>query len=226
LFIEPSQGRILIDGVDIQTISLQDLRRNLVWISQTPQLFNESMLENLQDGDVVRQMSSAEIDEALIAANVKEFTGRLPMGLQSPVGEGGNSLSGGQKQRLAIARGLLKSAPIVVMDEPTAALDSKSEINIRDSIARLINGRTVLMVTHRKALLALMDTIYVMDEGHLKSVEEFGGLDNYLRQISDLEPAYNPANEAVQAHEQQIQQLVNQLHQENQQLQERLSASA
>jgi ATP-binding cassette, subfamily B, bacterial len=226
LFLEPNQGRILIDGVDIQTVSLQDVRKNIVWISQTPQLFNESMLENLQDGDVDRQMSAAEIDQALIAANVKEFTGRLPMGLQSPVGEGGNSLSGGQKQRLAIARGLLKNAPIVCMDEPTAALDAKSEITIRDSIAQLIAGRTVLMVTHRKALLSLMDVIYVMDEGHLRPVEELGGLDTYLRQISDLEGPAKGAAEAVQAHEQQIQQLVNQLQQENKQLQQRLSASA
>lgn len=225
LFIEPNQGRILIDGVDIQTVSLQDLRSNIVWISQTPQLFNETMLENLQDGDINRQVSAEEIDRALIAANVKEFTGRLPMGLQSPVGEGGNSLSGGQKQRLAIARGLLKNAPIVCMDEPTAALDSKSEINIRDSIAQLIAGRTVLMVTHRKALLSLMDTIYVMDEGLLRPVGELGGLDAYLRQISDLETS-TAANDANLAHEQQIQQLVNQLHQENRQLQERLSASA
>jgi ATP-binding cassette subfamily B protein len=223
LFIEPNQGRIMIDGVDIQTVSLQDLRSSLVWISQTPQLFNESMLENLQDGDIDRQMSAAEIDQALIAANVKEFTGRLPMGLQSPVGEGGNSLSGGQKQRLAIARGLLKNAPIVCMDEPTAALDSKSELSIRDSIEQLISGRTVLMVTHRKALLSLMDTVYVMDEGLLRPVEDLGGLDAYLRQISDMEPSGN--NEANLAHEQQIQQLVNQLNQENHQLQERLSAS-
>jgi ATP-binding cassette subfamily B protein len=223
LFIEPNQGRILIDGVDIQTVSLRDLRSNIVWISQTPQLFNETIFDNLQDGDVARQMTAQEIDQALIAANVKEFTGRLPMGLQSPVGEGGNSLSGGQKQRLAIARGLLKNAPIVCMDEPTAALDSKSEINIRDSIAQLIAGRTVLMVTHRRALLSLMDTIYVMDEGHLRPVEELGGLDAYLHQISDMEPS--GTSEATLANEQQIQQLVSQLHQENQQLQERLTAS-
>ncbi|HVO86852.1 MAG TPA: ABC transporter ATP-binding protein [Candidatus Binatia bacterium] len=225
LFIEPLQGRILIDGVDIQTVSLQDLRQKIVWISQTPQLFNETIFENLQDGDVKRTITSEEIDNALIAANVKEFTGRLPLGLQSPAGEGGNSLSGGQKQRIAIARGLLKNAPIVCMDEPTAALDSKSEVNIRDSIERLIAGRTVLMVTHRKALLSLMDTIYVMDEGHLRRVEELGGLDAYLRQIADIDEAAKQVDSAQVAHEQQVQQLVNQLQQENHQLQERLTAS-
>jgi ATP-binding cassette subfamily B protein len=225
LFVEPSQGRILVDGIDIQTVSLQDLRQNIVWISQNPQLFNESIYENLLDGDVYRQIGAEEIDQALIAANVKEFTGRLPLGLQSPAGEGGNSLSGGQKQRLAIARGLVKSAPIVCMDEPTAALDSKSEMNIRDSIAKLIQGKTVLMVTHRKALLSLMDIVYVMDEGHLKPVEELGGLDAYLRQISDLEETARRNDEAVEAHEQQVQQLVNQLQQENKHLQERLSTN-
>ena len=224
LFVEPTQGRILIDNIDIQSVSLQELRQQIVWISQTPQLFNETILENLQDGEIDRQMSPEEIDQALIAANVKEFSGRLPLGLQSPAGEGGNSLSGGQKQRIAIARGLLKKAPIVCMDEPTAALDSKSEANIRDSIEKLISGKTVLMVTHRKALLTLMDTIYVMDEGILKKVEELGGLDSYLRQIADLEEANKQDDEAMLAHEQQIQQLVNQLQQENHQLQEKLSA--
>ncbi|MDB5160711.1 MAG: putative Xenobiotic-transporting ATPase [Candidatus Saccharibacteria bacterium] len=225
LFIEPTLGRVMVDNIDIQTVSLTELRQNIVWISQTPQLFNETILENLQDGNVYKQISGEEIDNAITAANVKEFTGRLPIGLNSPAGEGGNSLSGGQKQRIAIARGLLKNAPIVCMDEPTAALDSKSEIAIRDSISKLIQGKTVLMVTHRKALLSLMDVIYVMDGGQLHPVEQFGGLDAYMEKISEGEESTR-ATEAVQAHEEQVQQLVGQLQQQNQQLQERLSASS
>lgn len=187
LFIEPTHGRILIDNYDIQTVSLKELRQQIAWISQASQLFNESIAENLLDGDVNRPISAQEVEQATIAANVKEFTDRLPLGMNSPAGEGGNSLSGGQKQRIAIARGLLKNAPIVCMDEPTAALDSKSENAVRDSIEQLIKGKTVVMVTHRKALLSLMDTIYVMDNGQLKDVKEFGGIDKYLQKIRDAE---------------------------------------
>ena len=189
LFIEPSRGRILIDNVDVQTVSVFELRHRIAWISQTPQLFNESLKENLLDGDVQRAILPREIDQATGAAYVNEFADHLPGGLESMVGEGGNTLSGGQKQRLAIARGLLKNAPIVCMDEPTAALDSKSEKYIRDSISKLIANKTVLMVTHRKALLGLMDKIYVMDGTSLRDVNDLGGLDVYLQKITDTEAA-------------------------------------
>ena len=187
LFIEPTQGRVLLDNIDAQTVSLKELRQHVAWISQSPQLFSGTIAENLIDGDIYRQISEEEIAKAANAANVKEFTDRFPLGLNSPAGEGGNSLSGGQKQRIAIARGLLKNAPIVCMDEPTAALDSKSENFIRDSIELLIKGKTVMMVTHRKALLSLMDTIYVMEGGVLKDISSYGGLDAYLEKIRDAE---------------------------------------
>jgi len=187
LFIEPTRGRILIDNYDVQTVSLKELRQRIAWISQSPQLFNGTIAENLLDGDIYRPITPQEVVKASDAANVKEFTDRMPLGLNSPAGEGGNSLSGGQKQRVAIARGLLKNAPIVCMDEPTAALDSKSEAYIRDSIEKLIKGKTVLMVTHRKALLTLMDKIYVMEGGVLKDIKEHGGLDAYLMRIRDIE---------------------------------------
>lgn len=205
LFIEPTYGRIMIDNIDIQSVSLKELRQSLIWISQTPQLFTGSILENLQNGDVNRQVTQAEIDEAIVAANVKEFTDKLPLGLESPAGESGNSLSGGQKQRIAIARGLIKSAPIVCMDEPTAALDSKSEATIRDSIGRLIQGKTVIMVTHREALLSLMDVIYVVEGGELHNIDEFGGRDAYLRRINDSETAEQRQSEEL-------------IHQQNQEL--------
>ena len=187
LFIEPSAGRILIDGYDIQTVSLKDLRQRVAWISQSPQLFSGTVAENLTDGDVYRQINEQEMNIATEAANAKEFIDKMPEHLSSPTGEGGVSLSGGQKQRLAIARGLIKNAPIVCMDEPTAALDSKSEQHIRDSIEKLIHGKTVMMVTHRKALLTLMDKIYVMEDGVLSDVRQFGGLDAYLAKIQDIE---------------------------------------
>lgn len=217
LFIEPTGGRILIDNVDIQTVSLKELRHRIAWISQSPQLFNETILENLADGDIYRQMQANEIRQAMAVAYVNEFTDRLPMGVNSTAGEGGGSLSGGQKQRIAIARGLLKSAPIVCMDEPTAALDSKSEKYIRDSISKLIANKTVLMVTHRKALLALMDKIYVLENGGLKDVNDYGGMNAYLQKIMDIETA--PAEtEEQQRQRQQQQQRLAQLQAENAQL--------
>lgn len=223
LFIEPTQGRIMIDNVDIQTVSLKELRQRIGWISQSPQLFNGTIIENLTDGDVNRQMSWAEIGKAMQVANVTEFTNRLPMGINSLAGEGGNSLSGGQKQRVAIARGLLKNAPIVCMDEPTAALDNKTENEIRDSISTLISGKTVLMVTHRKALLNLMDTIYVMENGVIRNVKEMGGLDKYLQKITGLEPEV-PAAEVVQSNALNRQRIA-QLEAEKLQLQQELNTS-
>lgn len=197
LFIEPTQGRILIDNVDIQTVSQKELRQHIAWISQSPQLFNESIRENLTDGDVERQIPEEEVQQAVEVAYVHEFTNTLPQGLASSAGESGNSFSGGQKQRIAIARGLIKNAPIVCMDEPTAALDSKSENYIRDSIDKLITGRTVLMVTHRKALLSKMDVIYVLDNGKLQNVNQIGGLDEYLRTIEGTNNQKNEGRTAA-----------------------------
>lgn len=223
LFIEPTSGRILIDNVDIQSVSMKELRHRVAWISQTPQLFNESLRENLTDGDVLREILPIEIDQATGAAYVSEFASQMPGGLDSIVGEGGSTLSGGQKQRIAIARGLLKNAPIICMDEPTAALDSKSEKFIRDSIAKLIANKTVLMVTHRKALLSLMDVIYVMDGGSLHKISEYGGLDTYLQKISDSDTDSQELKSALATQAEQNQQALAELEVEKEQLEEKLS---
>ena len=187
LFIEPESGSILIDGFDTQSVSLKELRQKIAWVSQTPQLFNGSILDNLYDGDVYRPIDPEEVKNAVVVSNVVEFAVKLPLGINSPTGENGSSLSGGQRQRVAIARSLIKNAPILCLDEPTAALDAKSENYIRDSLLQTVQGKTVLMVTHRKALLSLMDTIYVLDEGALKNVNELGGLDYYLALLEGIE---------------------------------------
>jgi ABC-type multidrug transport system ATPase subunit len=111
------------------------------------------------------------------------------MGINSPTGENGGSLSGGQRQRVAIARSLIRNAPILCLDEPTAALDAKSENYIRDSLKEIIADKTVLMVTHRRSLLALMDTIYVLEDGQLRNVMEYGGLDTYLQRLEGVAEA-------------------------------------
>ena len=187
LFIEPDGGRVLFDDFDTQTVSLHDLRKRIAWVSQTPQLFNGTILDNLYDADIDRDISSDEIVDALDVANVTEFAVRLPLGLDTPTGENGGSQSGGQRQRVAIARSLLRNAPIICLDEPTAALDAKSENYIKDSLSQMIQGKTVMMVTHRKALLALMDTIYVLEDSTLTNVNEIGGLDYYLAKLEGLE---------------------------------------
>ncbi len=183
LFIQPAEGRILVDGIDTQTVSLQQLRQKIAWIGQTPQLFGQSVLENILDGDVYRRPTEEEVREVMRVAHVDEFVAKMPMGVQTMVGEEGSTLSGGQRQRVSIARGLLKQAPILCMDEPTAALDSKSENYIRDALMPAMQGRTVLMITHRKSLLKLMDKIYVLDNGVLRDVNELGGIDRYLQKI-------------------------------------------
>jgi len=187
LFIEPEGGRIMLDGIDTQTVSLRELRQKIAWVSQTPQLFSGTILENLYDGDAYRQVSNDEIKNSVLVSNVAEFAVRLPLGINSPAGENGSSLSGGQRQRVAIARSLIKNAPILCLDEPTAALDTKSENYIRDSLMQIVKGKTVVMVTHRKSLLSLMDTIYVLDNGQLKNVKELGGLDYYLRILEGID---------------------------------------
>lgn len=187
LFIEPDAGRILFDAYDTQTVSLHDLRKRIAWVSQTPQLFDGTILDNLYDADIDRDITSDEIVDALDVANVSEFAVKLPLGLDTPTGENGGSLSGGQRQRVAIARSLLRDAPIICLDEPTAALDAKSENYIKDSLSQMIQGKTVMMVTHRKALLALMDTIYVLENSTLTNVNELGGLDYYLAKLEGLE---------------------------------------
>lgn len=183
LYIEPTAGRVLIDGYDVQTVSLQDVRRRIAWISQSPQLFATTIADNMQDGDIDRVMTPQEMAWASQAANVDEFVQRLPMGMESIAGEGGSSLSGGQRQRISIARALLKNAPIICMDEPTSALDDKSEKLILRSIGSLIQDKTVLLVTHRLPLLSLMDRVYVLKDGRLVDVQEYGGIEKYTYQL-------------------------------------------
>jgi len=187
LFIEPDGGRVMIDNIDIQSVSLKELRQHIAWVSQTPQLFDGTIIDNLTDGDAYREVTNEQIMNAIETANVSEFAAKLPMGLASPAGENGGSLSGGQRQRVSIARALIKNAPIVCLDEPTAALDAKSENLIRDSLLEMIKGKTVLMVTHRKALLVLMDIVYVLDNGTLTDVNQLGGLDSYLAKLEGIE---------------------------------------
>ena len=203
LFIEPAQGRVTIDGVDTQSVSLKELRKKIAWVSQTPQLFNENIFENLVEGDADRFVSNEEIEHAVEVSNITEFVTKMPLAFRTPVGEDGGSLSGGQRQRISIGRALIKNAPILCLDEPTAALDVKSENYIRDSLSQMIQGKTVVMVTHRKPLLDLMDIIYVLDNGQLTDVRNLGGLETYLARLEGLEQEHAQAQIAQEVQHQE-----------------------
>ncbi|MCA9345969.1 ABC transporter ATP-binding protein [Candidatus Saccharibacteria bacterium] len=199
LFIEPQDGAVTIDGINTQAVSLRELRKKIAWVSQTPQLFNENIFENLVEGDIDRFVSNEEIAHAVEVSNITEFVSKMPLAFRTPVGEDGGSLSGGQRQRVSIGRALIKDAPILCLDEPTAALDVKSENYIRDSLSQMIKGKTVVMVTHRKPLLDLMDIIYVLDNGKLDDVRNLGGLEAYLARLEGIEQK-NAQEEIAEEH--------------------------
>lgn len=156
-------GRILIDGADISRVTQDSLRRNIAMIPQDPSLFNRTIMENIRYGNL--KASDEEVFEAAKKANCHEFIEALPNGYQSKVGERGVMLSGGERQRIAIARAILKDAPILILDEATSALDSESEKYIQETLKDLMKGKTVIAIAHRLSTLKEMDKIVVMDKG-------------------------------------------------------------
>ncbi len=165
-FHEPDAGTILLDGVPIDEYRLADLRAQIAWVGQNVVLFNDTIARNIAYG-ALSGASCAAIEAAARAANAMEFIERLPLGLDAPVGEGGAQLSGGQRQRIAIARAILKDAPILILDEATSALDTESERLIQDALKRLMAHRTVLVIAHRLSTIEHADQIAVLDEGRI-----------------------------------------------------------
>jgi subfamily B ATP-binding cassette protein MsbA len=169
-FYDAEQGAVLLDGVDVREYTLRDLRRQIAVVSQDIVLFDDTVANNIAYG-ALGQRSRAEIERAAEAAYVTEFAAALPQGLDTRVGERGALLSGGQRQRIAIARALLKDAPVLILDEATSALDTESERRVQDALARLMHGRTTLVIAHRLSTVERADRIVVMREG---SVVEMG----------------------------------------------------
>ena len=163
-FYEPSAGSIRIDGHVLSDYTLDSLRRQIAWVGQTVTLFDDTVAHNIAYG-ALADASEAEIVAAAEAANAMEFIRQLPDGIHSRVGQDGGSLSGGQRQRIAIARALLKNAPILILDEATSALDSESERLIQDALKRLIRDRTVFVIAHRLSTVEHADQIVVLDRG-------------------------------------------------------------
>jgi ATP-binding cassette, subfamily B, bacterial MsbA len=163
-FYQPNTGRIELDGVDISDISLASLRENIALVSQDIILFNDTISANIAFGSLYTA-SDAGIQKAAEAAHALEFINELPMGFQTKVGENGATLSGGQKQRIAIARALLKNAPILILDEATSALDTESERNVQTALENLMSGRTTIVIAHRLSTIQNADCILVMSDG-------------------------------------------------------------
>lgn len=166
LFYRPSQGQILIDNMDICDIPLATLRANVSLVSQDVFLFNASIKANIAYG-INQNATDQQILEAAKAANILEFIEQMPNGMETTIGDNGVRLSGGQRQRLAIARALLKDAPILILDEATSALDTESEQLIQDAMERLRAGRTTLTIAHRLSTIENADRILVLKDGHI-----------------------------------------------------------
>lgn len=161
---ELRQGSISIDGVDIKTMPLQDLRQMFSMVSQEVQLFNDSIFNNIAYG-VMRNATESEVVEAAKAAHAWEFIQQMPEGLYSQIGDRGVRLSGGQRQRLAIARAILKNAPILLLDEATSALDNESEYKVQEALERLMQNKTTIVIAHRLSTVENADRILVMEAG-------------------------------------------------------------
>ncbi len=161
--LDPVEGRILLDGVDLRDWRLEDLRRQFAVVSQEPVLFSSTIAENIAYGRSGASMD--EIIDAATRANAHEFISRLPDGYGTRVGERGTRLSGGERQRVALARAFLKDAPILILDEPTSAIDSETEAGIVASMERLMNGRTTFMIAHRLNTLRNADMIIRIEDG-------------------------------------------------------------
>jgi len=164
-FHDPAAGRILVDGVDLRQVDPAQLREQLALVPQQPTLFASSAFENIRYGRL--DATDEEVQRAAEAAEADEFLRALPEGYASELGERGARLSGGQQQRIAIARALLKNAPILLLDEATSALDAQSERAVQQALERLMAGRTTLVIAHRLATVLKADRIVVMDHGRI-----------------------------------------------------------
>ncbi|NVK96506.1 ATP-binding cassette domain-containing protein [Ruegeria pomeroyi] len=164
-FYDPQSGRVLLDGQDLTTLSRADFRRHIALVPQDPVIFAASARENIRFGRP--SASDAEVEEAARAAAAHEFIAALPEGYDSFVGERGVMLSGGQKQRIAIARAILRDAPVLLLDEATSALDAESERAVQQAVERLSADRTTLIVAHRLATVKKADRIVVLEAGRI-----------------------------------------------------------
>lgn len=164
-FIDPTEGRITLDGVDLRTLSIEGLRRLVGYVNQQPILFNDTVAHNIAFAP--GNATQADIEQAAQIAHADEFIRRLPEGYETNIGEGGNKLSGGERQRLSIARAVLKNPPILIFDEATSALDNQSEKLVQEAIDELLADRTTLVIAHRLSTIEKADKICFLEQGRI-----------------------------------------------------------
>jgi ATP-binding cassette subfamily B protein len=164
-FYDPCQGQILLDGKDLRSLRRDDFRSQVALVPQDPVVFATSALENIRFGQP--DASDAQVEAAAKAAAAHEFIEQLPDGYNSYLGERGVMLSGGQKQRIAIARAILRDAPVLLLDEATSALDAESEQAVKLAVEALSQDRTTIIIAHRLATVKKADRIVVMDDGQI-----------------------------------------------------------
>jgi len=162
-FYDLTEGTLLIDDINVKDFTLNSMRENISLVTQEVTLFNDTIFNNIAYGNFAEE----QILKAISAANVNEFIDQLPNGLQTQVGDQGILLSGGQRQRIAIARALLKDAPILILDEATSALDTKSEKYIQTALEELMQDRTTFVIAHRLSTVEKVDRIIVLADGRV-----------------------------------------------------------
>jgi ATP-binding cassette, subfamily B, bacterial MsbA len=167
-FYDPTAGRVTLDGVDIRELEIRGLRSLMGIVTQETILFHDTVRANIAYG--LGEVAQAALEEAARAAHAHDFVMRLPEGYDTVLGERGTRLSGGQRQRIAIARALLRDAPILILDEATSALDTESETLVQEAIDRLMADRTVLVIAHRLSTVRKADRIAVMQAGRIVDV--------------------------------------------------------
>jgi ABC-type multidrug transport system fused ATPase/permease subunit len=198
-FYDPHGGRILLDGHDIRDVTLDSLREQIGVVLQDPMLFSGTIAENIRYGRL--DAAPADVIEAARAANAHDFVMRLPDGYDTHLGERGAQLSGGERQRICVARAFLKDAPVLILDEPTSSIDSRTEAVIIQSLQRLMEGRTTFMIAHRLSTVRRADLIVVIDHGRVVeqgSHEQLLRRDGLYRQLHEAQ-AGDPLAEALAA---------------------------